>query len=216
MNGNQWLSIDEAAAFLRTDREEIEEMIRQKLIPHALLPISKNPLFSTHQLNRWLQGQAIAVQNESVGHGATREALKEMVLDRTRTRVVDRSRYTNLYAGTKVYAQLHAPTERKKAVYDGICLAIPEASNYEDLPEVKILELMDYRDLHGYWKANRDWLDGNGKRFKDHEAKAYHLPLGMAADPNHAGWSELDKLLDYARQKLEEKDKLARQRAISL
>lgn len=126
-----------------------------------------------------------------------------MVIGRTHARVVDRSRYTNLYAGTRVYAQLHEPAERKRTVYDGICLAIPEATSYEDRPEVESLQPMDIRDLAGYWKANRDWLEGNGNRFKKHKAIAYHIPLALASEASHQGWNELDELLKYALRKLE-------------
>jgi len=209
MKGNAWLSLDEAAEFLKTDRGEIEEMMRQRLIPYTLLPISKSPLFSTDRLDRWLRDQEILPQAESGSSGITRETLKKMIIQRLHLKASDTTRYTNLYVGTRVCAQLHEPTERKKDAYDGICLAIPEAwctvtSSGEGVPKVEFLVDMDIRDLHGYWKANKDWLDGNGQRFTRFRAMAYHIPLELAADPSHPGWSEVDKLLGYAQRNLEE------------
>lgn len=203
MDSNEWLSVDEAAEYLRTDRKEIEEMMRQGLIPHTLLPLSKSPLFSTQRLDGWLRSREVPAPSESGTSEITRETLMKRVLSRVHAKAVDRSRYTNLYAGTRVYAQLHEPMERKRDIYDGICLAIPEATSYEDRPEVEYLQPMDIRDLAGFWKANRDWLEGNGNRFKKHMAMAYHIPLALASEPSHRGWNELENLLKYALLKLE-------------
>lgn len=205
MAENAWLSTDEAAQFLKTDAMVVEQMVRERLIPHTMLPVSGQPLFSTHRLDAWLQKRETLPHNDMGGGGATREALANAVRDRIHTQAVDRTRYTNLYAGTRVYAQLHEPTEQKKRVYDGVCLAIPEATSYADVPKVEFLEPIDVRDLAGYWKANKDWLEGNGQRFTKHKAVAYHIPLQLAAEPSHRGWTDVDNLLRYALGKLKDK-----------
>ncbi|NLA42038.1 MAG: helix-turn-helix domain-containing protein, partial [Smithella sp.] len=169
---NQWLSKEEAAQYLRTDIQDIEAMLDAKQIPHSVLPGSGTILFSTSRLDRWLQNREVVTideQREQIPL-ESRKSLIERILERTDSKSVSRSRYTNLYVGQKVYAQLHEPGERRSRVFDGVCLAIPEASSDKNLPEISILDHVDVEALHGFWGANSDWLLGNGQRFTQDKA----------------------------------------------
>lgn len=201
---NQWLSKEEAAQYLKTDVEDIEAMLEAGQIPYSVLPVSGKFLFSTRRLDRWLQDREVATvdeQKEEVSQGP-RKALIERILDRTSSKTIDRSKYVNLYVGQKVYAQLHEPRERRSKVYDGVCLAIPEASSDTDIPEISFLDNIDVQDLHGFWGANRDWLLGNGQRFTQSKAVAFHIPLELLDKTKHQGWKEVDQLLNYAMKKV--------------
>ena len=168
------------------------------------MPLSGKILLSTKRLDRWLQEREVATvdeQREEVSQ-EPRKALIEKVLDRTSSKTVDRSKYVNFYVGQKVYAQVHEPRERRSKVYDGVCLAIPEASADKELPEISFLDNIEVEDLHGFWGANRDWLLGNGQRFTQSKAVAFHIPLELLDKTKHQGWKEVDQLLNYAKEKV--------------
>lgn len=54
--------------------------------------------------------------------------------------------------------------------------------------------------LNGYWKANKNWLEGDG-RFTEHPAAAFHIPTELQNEPQNKGWKELEQLLKYTYDK---------------
>ena len=109
--------------------------------------------------------------------------------------VKTRSKYINIYKGQSVYAQLH-PTRTG----DGIDLALRECDDDPNLPECKIVKRIGIRELKGYWKANKNWLEGDG-RFTKYPAAAFFVPSELSGNPQHPGWKELEQLLKYACEK---------------
>lgn len=202
----KWLSLDEVAEYLRTDAEAVREMVRKRQIPYSTLPVSETPIFSTRSLDRWLherEVRGVGGQDTCWELETDRKTLLERIKNRVRVKTVDRLRYVNLYARTRVFAQLHEPSDRLGPSYDGVCIAIPEAASDENRPELETLTAVAIDELSGYWKANKDWLKGNGHRFTQYPAVAFHVPLELAKDAGHPAWSEVDRLLEYAFEKID-------------
>jgi len=191
---------------LKTDVEDVKAMVEGGQIPHSVLPSSGKVLFSTNRLDEWLQNREVTPVGEmnKASSKKVRHSLCEEIIDRSGSKAVHRSNYVNLYhSSQRVYAQVHLPKESRMKIYDGICLAIPEASSDTKMPSISTFDLMDIEDLKGFWGANRDWLLGNGQRFTNHKALAYHIPIGLLSDPDHPSWTEVEKLLKHALKRLE-------------
>ena len=119
-------------------------------------------------------------------------ALAEEIRKKFGCIVKNRSKYINIYKEQRVYAQLHY-----RDTGDGLDLALCECGEVSDLPVCKILKRIDIRELKGYWKANKNWLEGDG-RFTKHSAAAFNIPSILGNNPEHPGWKELEQLLKYA------------------
>ena len=126
-------------------------------------------------------------------------SLVKEIIQRFGSIAKERSKYTNLYLGQQVYAQLHP-----RLTGDGIDLALRECDDDESLPKCNVLRRIEIRELKGYWKANKSWLEGNG-RFTEHPAAAFHIPGSMQDEHENPGWKELKTLLDYTAKKLSQK-----------
>jgi hypothetical protein len=99
--------------------------------------------------------------------------------------------YANLSKKKKAHAQLH-PCEKD------IDIAIREVD--EKCPKCKFLKEKAIPKLFGYQQiTNRGWLEGIRKTSRP--AIAFTLNLDLMKDPSYKGWGELEKLLEYARQK---------------
>jgi hypothetical protein len=185
-----WLSLDEAAQYLKCEQDYLGGLVRQKKVPHTVLPDSDTVLFSTDRLDQWLLGQEKG--SAPVGlQGGTVPSLIDSILQRFGYAAKAKSRYTNLYKGTKVFAQIHPNP-------DGVDVAIKEAEGNTDMPKCDVLQPVSIDSLHGYWRANKDWLVGNGQRYTNQRAVAFHVPSELGNDSQHPGWSELERLLKYA------------------
>ncbi len=201
-NSNQgFFDIEQAAEFLKCGDKDVLHLVREKKIPHSLLPFGK-VLFDRARLRDWVlsfeqmpeyRKQEISVEkSQKVSFG------KE-IIQRFGSVAKERSKYTNLYLGQQVYAQLHP-----RLTGDGIDLALRECGDDESLPRCNVLRRIEIRELKGYWKANKSWLEGNG-RFTEHPAAAFHIPASMQNEPENLGWNELKALLDYTAKKLSQK-----------
>jgi len=102
--------------------------------------------------------------------------------------------YVNLSRNGRAHAQLH-PAD------GGVDLVIREADEDETRPPVKILTPVRIEQLHGYRGTNRGWLEGDGIRSTRSRAAAFRIPCDLQDNAGHAGWREVDLLLEYARKK---------------
>ncbi len=196
-----FFDIEEAAEFLKCGDKDVLHLVREKKIPHSLLPFGK-VLFDRERLRDWVlsfeqipeyRRQEISVEKSQ------KISLGNEIIQRFGSVAKQRTKYTNLYLGQQVYAQLHP-----RLSGDGIDLALRECGDDESLPKCSVLRRIEIRELKGYWKANKSWLEGNG-RFTEHPAAAFHIPASMQNEPENPGWKELKALLDYTSKKLSQK-----------
>jgi nitrogen fixation protein len=118
--------------------------------------------------------------------------LAERIIKKSNLNLQERDKYINL-RNKRVKAQLHPSS-------NGVDLAIREADGDENLPKCKFLKPVSIENLNGYWGANKDWLEGNGKRFTNQPAAAFHIPGEIENDAEYpAAWKEVEVLLEYAR-----------------
>lgn len=201
-NGEKgFFNIEQAAQFLKCSDKDILHLVKAKKIPHSILPFDKI-LFDKERLRNWVlsfeQMPGLAKQQGPVDKSRKISISKE-IIQRFDCTTKERNKYTNLYMGQQVYAQLHPTADGQ-----GIDLALRECGNDDGLPKCRILERIDITKLNGYWKVNKSWLDGNG-RFTDHPAAAFHIPAVLQDNPENDGWKELKVLLDYAAEKCSKK-----------
>lgn len=188
-----FLDIEEAAEFLKCSDKDIMQLVREKKIPHSVLPFGKI-LFDRERLREWVlsfeQTPGFTKQAGPVEKGR-KISIKKEIIQRFGCVAKERSKYTNLYLDQQIYAQLHPRTDG-----DGIDLALRERGDDENLPKCSILKRIEIAKLTGCWKTNKSWLEGNG-RFTDHPAAAFHLPASLQDNPRNPGWFELKALLEY-------------------
>ena len=201
-NSNQgFFDMEEAAEFLKCGDKDVLHLVREKKIPHSLLPFGK-VLFDRDRLRDWVLSfeqmpeYRMKVSTFDKNH---KVSLGKEIIQRFGSVAKERSKYTNLYLRQQVYAQLHP-----RLTGDGIDLALRECGDDENLPKCSVLRRIEIRELKGYWKANKSWLEGNG-RFTEHPAAAFHIPVSMQNEPENPGWYELKALLDYTAKKLSQK-----------
>ena len=196
-----FFDIEQAAEFLKCGDKDILHLVRAKKIPHSVLPFGKI-LFDRERLRDWVlsfeQVPGFLKQQSTIVKDRKISITKEICL-RFECVAKQRNKYTNLYLGQQVYAQLHP-----RADGDGIDLALRECGDDESLPKPKAFERIDISKLNGYWKVNKSWLDGNG-RFTNHPAAAFHIPAILQGNPDNTGWNELKILLEYAEKKCSKK-----------
>ena len=196
--GNRrFLDMEEAAEFLKCGEKDVLQLVREKKIPHSVLPFGKI-LFDTERLRDWilsLEQMPRYIKQASPAEKRQKISFEKEICQRFDCAAKERSRYTNLYLGQQVYAQLHP-----SLTTDGIDLALRECGHDEDLPKCSVLKKIEISKLNGYWKVNKSWLDGNG-RFTKHPAAAFHIPDSLQDNPEHTGWKELEVLLEYATKK---------------
>ena len=192
--GNRgFFDMEEAAEFLKCGEKDVLQLVREKKIPHSLLPFGKI-LFDTERLRDWVLSFEQMPQygkEEKTTEISHKTSIRDDICQRFNCVAKERSKYTNLYLGQQVYAQLHP-----RPGADGIDLALRERGDDEKLPKCSILKRIEITKLNGYWKVNKSWLDGNG-RFTDHPAAAFHIPGSLQDNPEHPGWKELKVLLEY-------------------
>jgi hypothetical protein len=200
-DNREFLDMEEAAEFLKCGRKDVLKLVRENKIPHSVLPFGKI-LFDVERLRDWvLSFEQMARYKKEV---TTVEKSRKIPFEKEICQRFDcitrkRSKYTNLYLGQQVYAQLH-PSQTQ----DGIDLALRECGKDENLPKCKVLKKIEIGKLNGYWKVNKSWLDGNG-RFTQHPAAAFHIPGSLQNNPENTGWKELKMLLEYTAGKREKK-----------
>jgi hypothetical protein len=193
--------MEEAANFLKCGEKDVLQLVREKKIPHSVLPFGKI-LFNRERLRDWVLTFEQMSQYKSQADSFDKSqkiSLGKEICQRFDCIAKDRSKYTNLYFGQKVYAQLHP-----RLTGDGIDLALRECGDDENLPKCNVLRKIEIRELKGYWKANKSWLEGNG-RFTKHPAAAFHIPGSLQDDPKNPGWKELKVLLEYTAKKCSQK-----------
>ena len=182
-----------AAEFLKCGEKDVLHLVREKKIPHSILPFGKI-LFDPQRLRDWVlsfEQMPHYTKEEKTTHKSHKTALRKEICQRFNCVAKERNKYTNLYLGQQIYAQLHP-----NAGGDGVDLALRERGHDEKLPKCNILKRIEIGKLNGYWKVNKSWLDGNG-RFTDHPAAAFHIPGSLQDDPENPGWKELKTLLEY-------------------
>jgi hypothetical protein len=196
-----FLDMEEAAEFLKCGRMDILHLVRQNKIPHSVLPFGKI-LFDVERLRQWvLSFEQMSGHTRQAGpvDKSRKISIVEEICRRFGCIVKQRTKYTNLYLGQQVYAQLHP-----RVSGGGIDLALRERGNDEDLPKCSSLKRIEINKLNGYWKTNKSWLEGSG-RFTKHPAAAFHIPESLQDNPENAGWKELKTLLDYTAKKCSKK-----------
>lgn len=196
----RFLSIQEAAEFLQCEESELTKLVDDKRIPHSVLPFGKI-LFCSERLREWVlsfEQMPEYVRERSATDKTDCFALAEEIRKKFGCIIKNRSKYINIYKEQRVYAQLHY-----RDAGDGLDLALCECGEVSDLPACKILKRIDIRELKGYWKANKNWLEGDG-RFTKHPAAAFNIPSILGNNPEHPGWKELEQLLTYAYKKTRE------------
>jgi len=201
-NSNQgFFDTEEAAEFLKCGDKDVLHLVREKKIPHSVLPFGK-VLFDRERLRDWVLSfeQMPEYRRQEISFDKNHKvSLGKVIIQRFGSVAKERSKYTNLYLGQQIYAQLHP-----RLAGDGIGLALRECGDDEGLPKCNVLRRIEIRELKGYWKANKSWLEGNG-RFTEHPAAAFHIPGSMQDEPENPGWNELKALLDYTAKKLSQK-----------
>jgi hypothetical protein len=204
MNDNTekgFFSIEQAAEFLKCGEKDVLHLVKAKKIPHSVLPFGKI-LFNKERLRDWVlsfEQMPEFTKQASPVTKARKISITKEICQRFDCTAKQRNKYTNLYIGQHVYAQLHPTTDG-----EGIDLALRECGDDTSLPKCRILEPIDITKLNGYWKINKSWLDGNG-RFTNHPAAAFHIPAILQGNPENAGWKELKALLDYTAEKCSKK-----------
>jgi len=196
-----FFDLEEAAEFLKCGEKDVLHLVRAKKIPHSVLPFGKI-LFDPERLREWVLSfeQVPGFSKQQIPVVKSRKiSITKEICQRFECIAKERNKYTNLYIGQHVYAQLHP-----RADGDGIDLALRECGDDESLPKSKTFERIDITKLNGYWKVNKSWLDGNG-RFTNHPAAAFHIPAILQGNPDHTGWNELKILLEYAEKKCSKK-----------
>ncbi len=196
-----FFDMEEAAEFLKCGEKDVLQLVREKKIPHSVLPFGKI-LFDPERLRDWVLSfeQMTHYMSEARTSEKNRKiSISKEICQRFGCISKKRSKYTNLYLGQQVYAQLHP---RVKG--DGIDLALRERGDDEKLPKCNVLKKIEIGKLNGYWKVNKSWLDGNG-RFTEHPAAAFHIPGSLQDDPENIGWKELKVLLEYTAKKCSKK-----------
>ena len=201
-NNNQgFFDMEETAKFLKCGDKDVLYLVREKKIPHSILPFGKI-LFDRERLRDWVlsfEQMPEYRREESSFEKSHNISLGKEICQRFGSVTKERSKYTNLYLGQQIYAQLHP-----RLTGDGIDLALRECGVDESLPKPNVLKRIEIRELKGYWKANKSWLEGNG-RFTEHPAAAFHIPGSMQNEPQSPGWKELKDLLEYTSKKLSQK-----------
>ena len=196
--GNRgFFDIVEAAEFLKCGEKDVLHLVREKKIPHSILPSGKI-LFDPQRLRDWVMSfeqMPHYRKEEKTTEKSRKTFITKDICQQFNCVAKERSKYTNLYLGQQVYAQLHP-----SASGDGIELALRERGDDENLPKCKVLKRIEIGKLNGYWKVNKSWLDGNG-RFTDHPAAAFHIPGSLQDNPENPGWKELKVLLEYTERK---------------
>jgi len=200
--GNRgFFDIIEAAEFLKCGENDVLQLVREKKIPHSVLPFGKI-LFDPERLRDWVLSQeqmSHYMKEADTIEKSPKVSITKEICERFNCIAKERSKYTNLYLGQQVYAQLHT-----RADGDGVDLALRERGDDEKLPKCSILNRIEITKLNGYWKVNKSWLDGNG-RFTEHPAAAFHIPGSLQDDPANPGWKELKVLLEYTARKSSKK-----------
>ena len=196
--GNRgFFNIEEAAEFLKCGEKDVLHLVRDKKIPHSVLPFGKI-LFDQERLRNWVMSfeqMPHYRKEEKTTEKSNKTSIRKDICRRFNCVSKERSKYTNLYLGQQIYAQLH-PSDSE----DGVDLALRERGDDDNLPKCKLLKRIEIGKLNGYWKVNKSWLDGNG-RFTDHPAAAFHIPGSLQGNPEHPGWKELKVLLEYTARK---------------
>jgi hypothetical protein len=200
--GNRrFFDTEEAAEFLKCGRMDVLHLVRENKIPHSVMPFGKI-LFDPERLRDWVlsfEQMARYTKEASPIEKSRKISIIKEICQRFGCVSKERNKYTNLYLGQQVYAQLHP-----RVSADGIDLALRECGNDENLPKCNVLKRIEIGKLNGYWKVNRSWLDGNG-RFTIHPAAAFHIPVSLQNNPDNTGWKELKVLLEYTVKKCSKK-----------
>lgn len=191
-----FLDLEEVAEFLKCSDKDILQLVREKKIPHSVLPFGKI-LFDRERLREWvLSFEQIPGFSKHERHVEKdrKISIKKEIIQRFGCVTKERNKYTNLYLDQQIYAQLHP-----RADGDGIDLALRERGDDENMPKCSILKRIEIEKLNGCWKTNKSWLEGNG-RFTNHPAAVFHLPASLQDNPQNPGWDELKALLEYTEQ----------------
>ena len=200
-DNRDFLDIEGAAEFLKCGRMDVLHLVRENKIPHSILPFGKI-LFDTQRLREWvLSFEQMTGYTKQIKPAEKKQIIPiaKEICQRFECVTKKRSKYTNLYHGQQVYAQLHPRINE-----DGIDLALRECGNDENLPKCTVLKRIELGKLNGYWKVNKSWLDGNG-RFTKHPAAAFHIPALLQDNSENTGWKELKILLEYTIKKCSKK-----------
>lgn len=200
-DNRDFLDMEEAAEFLKCGQKDVLQLVRENKIPHSVLPFGKI-LFDAERLRDWVLSfeQMARYKKEVTTVEKSRKIpIEKEICQRFGCVAKTRSKYTNLYIGQQVYAQLH-PSKSE----DGIDLALRECGKDQNLPKCNVLKKIEIGKLNGYWKVNKSWLDGNG-RFTQHPAAAFHIPESLQNNPENIGWKELETLLEYTARKCAKK-----------
>jgi hypothetical protein len=195
-----WLNFDEAVSYLNCERDYLKVKVEQKEVPHSILPGTDIIRFNTKRLDEWLLEYEVTSKTKKFYSRINEERSNEMtfideIIKRFKLSIKRTIKYTDIYRNAterKVCAQLHPSNT-------GVDLAIKEAEKDDSLPVCSYLQRVNnIEDISGCWRANKSWLLGDGTRFTTKRAAAFHIPVEIFKDPDHAGWNEIKALLDYA------------------
>lgn len=201
MNRHTWMTVSEAAQYLKCSEEDIQDMVNRKGIPFSEL--AGSPRFHQERLDQWLLATETQPTDERenrclLGEVEYNHNLVDRIVELSSLELEKTQRYFNLKDG-RVKVQLHPPNPAKCDEAGGIEIAIPESDN--ETPKCKILQQVEIEDLYGNWRANSGWLTGDGTRHTFRPAVAYHIPSELDENHRHAGWKEVEDLIAYATRK---------------
>ena len=197
-NDDKLLDLKEASEFIKSKKENVLKMIKEKKIPYSPLP-DGTIVFSRNRLYNWVLSLDQTSQ-VPVGEIASKKIptdippFAKIIIKRFGYNHKARlsAGYLNLYKGQKAFAQLHFPSS-----YGGIDLALWERRNDKGLPKCLILERIDELwKLSGYQQRNnKAWLDG--ERLSNSPAAAFNIPQSLYHNSGAPGWKEIESLLKY-------------------
>ena len=192
------LDLEEASKFMKSKKENIIKMTKEKTIPHSVLP-DGTLLFSRNRLYNWilsLDPTSSTQTGEIIPETSTTDIpyLAQIIIKRFGYNYKARlsSGYLNLYKGQKAFAQIHFPSS-----YGGVDIALWERGNDKDLPKCNVLKpINEIWKLAGYQQRNnKAWLDG--ERLSNSPAAAFNVPQSLLNDVDNPGWKELEVILKY-------------------
>jgi len=203
INSNEsldFLTLEEAARFIRRPVQHLRAKVANKRIPY--IPPAEEPIFYKPHLIEYMLSIEIQPDQHAtatkISNNRTDELLRLIIeLSAFNPEYLRHRVNLRLRKAGKVLAQLYPDSDSR-----GLYLAIPESEGDKALPQAKSLDkLPAIEDLARGKGPAGSWLRGDGKRFTHSPAVAFHISNDIADDPDHAAWSDIRELLEYAKKR---------------
>ncbi len=148
-----FFNIEGAAEFLKCSEKDVLHLVREKKIPHSVLPFGKI-LFDPERLRDWVlsfEQMPNYRKEEKTTEKSNKTSIRKEICQRFNCVARERSKYTNLYLGQQVYAQLHP-----SASGDGVDLSLRERGDDDNLPKCKVLKRIEIGDYIANFEKIKD------------------------------------------------------------